>query len=136
MDYLWGRVNLFLSAIKIYLLGIFYELEKIRKVQRTEFLKLRNSLENRLWKMFPLVLSIVWRILLLFKKISSGSYIWQCKEMNVVDFLYSALGYFDLPLGFYISSRIISCNYYWCLVWQVFTGILIGFGPLFPKIVL
>lgn len=48
MDYLWGRVNLFLSAIKIYLLGIFYELEKIRKVQRTEFLKLRNSLENRL----------------------------------------------------------------------------------------
>ena len=32
MEYLGGRVNLLLSAIKIYLLGIFYELENIRKV--------------------------------------------------------------------------------------------------------
>lgn len=39
MEYLGGRVNLMLSAIKIYLLGIFYELENTRKVWRTDFEK-------------------------------------------------------------------------------------------------
>lgn len=39
MEYLGGKVNLMLSAIKIYLLGIFYELENIRKVWRTDFEK-------------------------------------------------------------------------------------------------